>query len=404
MQLIIDAGKCKGCKICVKACPYGAIKMDGKIAVVTDACTLCGACIEACKFDAISFDASSDRIRMDITRFKGVAVFVEQHRRTIKGVSLELIGKARLLADEIGADVTAFVFGDDLGDIADELIAYGADTVVKAEHEELADYRTGAYAAAMVDIIREKQPEIVLFGATPVGRDLAPRIANRLRTGLTADCTGLDIDEDLRLLLQTRPAFGGNVMATIVCPDNRPQMSTVRPGVMKKLPKDTSRKGRIESFDVDFSPENIVSRLLDVAVESRKHVNLEEAKIIVSGGRGMKATDNFKILEDLAAELGAEVGASRAAVDSLWIDHDHQVGQTGKTVQPELYIACGISGAIQHLAGMGTAKYIVAINKDVNAPIHGIADVSIIGDLFKVVPKLTELIREEKSKRDVKSR
>jgi len=404
MALIIDKDKCKGCKLCIPTCPYGAIKMVDKLAVFTDECNQCGACVDSCKFDAIYYDSPVERIKMDTSQFKGVSVFIEQHRGTIKGVSLELVGKATELARDLGVEVTGIILGDQLGHVPDEVVAYGADRVIVAEHKELLDYRTGAYAKVMVDIVRKIHPEIVLFGATPTGRDLAPRVANRLQTGLTADCTKLDIDPDEKLLLQTRPAFGGNVMATIVCPDNRPQMSTVRPGVMKKIPKDAKRKARIEKFEVVIDEKDILTKLVEIAEEARKHVNLEDAKIIVSGGRGMKAPENYKILEELAAELGAEVGASRAAVDSMWIDHDHQVGQTGKTVQPELYIACGISGAIQHLAGMSGAKYIVAINKDQNAPIHSIADVSLIGDLHKIIPKLTELIREVKAKKDVKSK
>ena len=244
--------------------------------------------------------------------------------------------------------------------------------------------------------VREKKPEILLFGATPQGRDLAPRVANRLQTGLTADCTALEICPKELALLQTRPAYGGNIMATIICPDNRPQMATVRPGVMKRLPKDPNRTGSTEEIEVALHKKDFLTRIVEIIDSTTRHAKLEEAKIIVSGGHGLKNSKGFEILEDLARELGAEVGASRAAVEEGWIGHDHQVGQTGKTVRPDLYIACGISGSIQHLAGMARSKYIISINKDKNAPITEVSDITLIGDLFQVVPLLTKKIREKR--------
>ena len=340
---------------------------------------------------------------MDVTPFKGIYVFVEQSNQMISEVSLELLGKARNLANEfsmLGKDplVTAILIGYELGSIADELIHYGADHVIIVKDESFGMYRTDIYTKAIVQIAREKKPEILLIGATPQGRDLAPRVANRLRTGLTADCTALEVSAEEGILLQTRPAFGGNIMATIVCPDNRPQMATVRPGVMKKYPRDPERTGTKEVMTIDLNEKDFIVRILDIIESTRKHANLEDARIIVAGGHGMKSARGFKILEALAAELQAEVGASRAAVDAGWIGQDHQIGQTGKTVQPELYIACGISGSIQHLAGMSQSKHIISINTDRKAPIVSASDVTFIGDLFQVVPMLTGKIREYKEK------
>ena len=401
MSVVVHEEKCKGCKLCVAACPYAAINIQEKKAVLNAECTNCGACIDSCEFDAIAFEGSQERICMDVAPFKGIYVFIEQGNQTASKVSLELLGKARGLANEfsrLGKNqlVTAIVIGYELSNIADELIHYGADHVIIVKDEPFRMYRTDIYTKAIVQIVREKKPEILLFGATPQGRDLAPRVANRLRTGLTADCTALEICKEEGILLQTRPAFGGNIMATIVCPDNRPQIATVRPGVMKKYPRDPEKTGTKEVMTVDLDEKDFIIRILDIIASTKKHVRLEDAKIIVAGGHGVNNPQGFKILEALAAELGAEVGASRAAVDAGWIGQDHQIGQTGKTVQPDLYIACGISGSIQHLAGMSRSKYVISINTDRKAPIVSASDVTFIGDLFRVVPMLTKKICEYK--------
>jgi len=403
MSLVINKEKCKGCELCIASCPYAAIYVEDKKAFLTDECTGCGACLDSCEFGAIAFAGSQERIRMDITPFKGIYIFIEQDMETISNVSLELLGKARNLAEEfskLGREqiVTAILIGCELGNIADQLIHYGADHVIIVRDEPFKVYSTDIYTKGVVHIVKEKKPEILLFGATPQGRDLAPRVANRLRTGLTADCTALEICKEDAILLQTRPALGGNIMATIICPDNRPQMATVRPGVMKRFPHDPGRTGIKEEMTIELAEKDFVTRILEIIESTTIHVTLEDAKIIVSGGRGVKDPQGFKILEELAAELGAEVGASRAAVEAGWIDYDHQIGQTGKTVRPDLYIACGISGSIQHLAGMARSKYIISINMDKNAPIADVSDVTYIGDLFQVVPMLTRRIREYKEK------
>ncbi|MBW1850032.1 MAG: FAD-binding protein [Deltaproteobacteria bacterium] len=403
MSVVVHEEKCKGCKLCIAACPYAAIDMQEKKAVLNAGCTNCGACIDSCEFGAITFEGSQERVRMDVAPFKGIYVFIEQDNQTASKVSLELLGKARGLADEFSRQgknqlVTAILIGYKLGSIADELIHYGADHVIIVKDEPFRIYQTDIYTKAIVQIAGEKKPEIFLFGATPQGRDLAPRVANRLRTGLTADCTALEICTEEGILLQTRPAFGGNIMATIVCPDNRPQMATVRPGVMKKYPRDPEKTGTKEMITIDLDEKDFTIRVLDIIASAKRHVKLEDAKIIVAGGYGVNNPQGFKILEALATELWAEVGASRAAVDAGWIGQGHQIGQTGKTVQPDLYIACGISGSIQHLAGISQSKYIISINTDRKAPIVSVSDVTFIGDLFQVVPMLTDKIREYKEK------
>ena len=327
---------------------------------------------------------------------KNIYVFVEQRDGKTQKVAFELIGKAKELAAQLDQQVYGLVIGSNIAGLADELIAKGADGVVLVDDPMLAEYVTEPYAKAVASVIKAKDPEIVLFGATSIGRDLAPRVSARIHTGLTADCTGLDIAEDTKLLMMTRPAFGGNIMATIACPDHRPQMATVRPGVMKAIDADATRKGTVENFKVEYTPADMNVKILEVIKSQKESVDITEAKILVSGGRGIGSPEAFGKLESLAKVLGGEVSSSRANVDAGWISHDKQVGQTGKTVRPDLYLACGISGAIQHLAGMEGSEYIVAINRDDAAPIFDVADLGIVGDLHVIVPKLEEAIRKYK--------
>ena len=327
---------------------------------------------------------------------KNLWVFIETDEGKAKNVGYELLNPGRAMADKLGEELVAVVLGDNVADVAKDAIAYGADKVILVEGQEYKTYNTDAATYAMVELIGKYEPSIVLYGATNNGRDLGPRVACTVKTGLTADCTGLDIDQETRLLMSTRPTFGGNLMATIACPDHRPQMSTVRPGVFKKRAYDESRTGEVIREDLHIDPAKIRVHLVERVKEVAEAVNLEEADVIVSGGRGLKSAENFKLVQELAEVLGGVVGASRAAVDADWIPHAHQVGQTGKTVAPKIYIAVGISGAIQHLAGMSGSDTIVAINKDPSAPIFGVADYGIVGDLFEVVPALIKEIRAKK--------
>lgn len=331
---------------------------------------------------------------MDKNEYKNVYVFAEQRDGKVQNVAFELLGKARELADALGEQVVAILLGHNLTDQASECIAYGADRVLVVDAPELEVYTTEPYAQAINQIIEERKPAIVLFGATTIGRDLGPRLSARVSTGLTADCTALEISED-RDLLMTRPAFGGNLMATIVCKDNRPQMSTVRPGVMRMAPRDNERKGEVEQVTVNFDRSKFRVRVREVVKETKNLVDITEAKVLVSGGRGVGTTGGFEKLRELAETVGAEVSASRAMVDAGIIDHARQVGQTGKTVRPDLYFALGISGAIQHLAGMEESDFIIAVNKDKFAPIFSVADLGIVGDVNKIVPLLTERLRRK---------
>lgn len=329
---------------------------------------------------------------------RNVWVFIEVVRGKIKGVSLELLGQGRKMADDLGEKLVAIIPGNEIEDFAKMAIHYGADEAIVVDQKELKDYSTDGYTKAMCTLIKKYNPAVLLIGATNNGRDLGPRVSSRMQTGLTADCTELGVDSETRLVKWTRPAFGGNLMATILCPDHRPQIGTVRPGVFKKPEEDTGRKGEIIHETVEFGPDEIRTRIIEVITEAGgADVNLEEAEIIVSGGRGVGGPEGFEVLKELADEIGAQIGASRAAVDSGWISSLHQVGQTGKSVGPKIYIACGISGAIQHVAGMSSSDVIIAINKDPDAPIFNIADYGIVGDLFEIIPELTKRIRSSKA-------
>ena len=329
---------------------------------------------------------------MDKAQYKNVYVFVEQREGVIQNVGLELLGKARELADALNEKVYAMLLGHDLTTQAQECIAYGADTVLRVDAPELATYVTEPYAQAIYQIIRDNKPSIVLIGATTIGRDLGPRLSARVETGLTADCTGLEISED-RGLLMTRPAFGGNLMATIICKEHRPQMSTVRPGVMRMGQRDENRKGTIEDVKINFDKSKFRVRVLETVKQTKNLVDITEAHVLISGGRGVGNAEGFDMLRAMANTIGAEVSASRAMVDAGVLGHERQVGQTGKTVRPDLYFAMGISGAIQHLAGMEESEYIIAINKDKFAPIFNVADLGIVGDVRKIVPLLTEKLK-----------
>lgn len=335
---------------------------------------------------------------MNKSDYKHIFVFAEQRGGKLQSIALELLGKARELADGTGEEVVAILAGSGVSGLCGTLIEHGADRIICADCHELDNYLTEQYAQAVGQIIESRKPSIVLFGATTIGRDLAPRLSARLGTGLTADCTKLEIDSQGDLMM-TRPAFGGNLMATIKCSDHRPQMSTVRPGVMRPMGADERRGGIVEEFRVNFDPSAFKVRLMDSVCEKSGKMDITQARILVSGGRGVGSREGFRKLEELAEMLGAEVSASRSMVDSGIVEHSKQVGQTGKTVRPDLYFALGISGAVQHLAGMEESGYIVAINRDREAPIFGVADLGIVGDVNKIVPLLAERIRAELAER-----
>jgi len=384
---------CVGCGLCVKACQFGAICMENEKAVIDyDKCNLCGACTDACKFNAI--ELKTIERKYDHPGYKDVWVFCEQKKSVIQPVSYELLGAGKKLASKLNGKLSAVLLGENVKNSVNELFTRGADIVYLVDSPMLNHYQDDSYTKVLIELVRKYKPEVFLSGATIIGRSLMARVAIKVNTGLTADCTGLDIDEAERLLLQTRPAFGGNIMATIITPNHRPQMATVRHKVMKESEIDPARKGVLIE---EHYPDDILStrtKFIDIVDEIEETVNLAEADIIVSGGRGVGGPENFKIIRELALVLGGAVGASRSAVDADWITYSHQVGQTGKTVCPKIYIACGISGQIQHLIGMQSAKIIVAINKDPDAPIFNIATYGIVADLFQVVPALTKKFKQ----------
>jgi electron transfer flavoprotein alpha subunit len=391
MFIRVIKDKCTGCETCLSSCPYDAIVIkDGK-AEITELCQVCRSCLSVCPEGAIA-EIAEESDKKEKGQGSGVWVFAEQRDGVIAGVSFELLGAGRRLADMLGSGVSAVLLGPSQTG-ADELIKWGADRVYYCDDETVRTFNDEPYAALLADLITLHKPEIVLAGATPIGRSFIPRVAARLKTGLTADCTALDIDGGTKNLLQVRPAFGGNIMATILCPFTRPQMATVRPRVMKRGEYDAARKGEI--VKVNAADLRSRTRVIETVKEvSEVSVNLQEANIIISGGRGVGGEKGFQMLYDLADALGGCVGASRAAVDEGWIPYRHQIGQTGKTVGPKLYIACGISGAVQHLVGMQSSDIIVAINKNPEAPIFNVADYGIVGDLFEIIPMLTKRIKE----------
>ncbi len=390
MGIRIDIDKCTGCGSCVSVCPFSIIELVDDKAQIGEGCNLCGACKDACDFEAIEIEEVEEAAPVN-GEHRGIWVFAEQRDGKLRSVGYELLSKGRELADTLNTELAAVCLGHNVSEV-EQLIAHGADKVYLIDDPALKDQQEDLYVGQLVRLIQEHKPEIVLTGATSMGRSFIPRVAAILQTGLTADCTDLAIDAERRLLLQTRPAFGGNIMATIICQTRRPQMATVRPRVFAKTALD-GRQGQV--IKVNFDKESVTSKtkLLNFIEDLTERVKIEDADIIVSGGRGLEKPENFKLIEELAAVMGAAVGSSRPPVDDGWIPYSHQVGQTGKTVRPKLYVACGISGSVQHMAGMGTAECIVAINNDPNAPIFEIATYGIVGDLFKIVPMLTEKLK-----------
>jgi len=394
LSIIIDEEECTGCGNCVDSCPYGAIELENNKAIVLPNCNLCGICVENCPVEAISLERDKKlKEKIDLSQYKGVWVIAEHYKKIVHKVAFQLLGKGRELSNLLNSKLTFVILGANFDEKLEDFSEYGMDEIIYVKSPLLKDYYSDLYVKVISELIEEHKPEIILIGATPTGRDFAPRIAKRLHAGLTADCTGLDINPETQNLLQTRPTFGGNIMATIRTPFSRPQMATVRPGIFK-APKKVKKEVPVKVIDYNFTEEDSVSKIIKVINTSKTPVNLEDAKIIVAGGRGVGSKENFKLIEDLAHILGAELGGSRITVELNWLDPDRQIGQTGVTVSPKLYIACGISGAIQHIVGMENSNIIVAINKDPEAPIFNFAHYGIVGNLHEIIPILIQEIKK----------
>lgn len=395
MGISVNLEKCIGCGLCVRSCAPKAITLVDKKAVIDlSACTMCGACVEACKrYEAITIQ-KENASGCDVTQYSNVAVFVEQGEGHVHGVSYEVLGEGRKLADALGEKLLAVMIGSDMHSKAEELIKYGADKVVYFDGPDCKNFRDDTYAALVTRFIEQEKPAIMLAGGTAIGRSFLPKVAARVYGGLTADCTTLEVDPVKKLLLGTRPAFGGNLMATIIAPHHRPQLATVRHKVMKPAIFDANRTGEFVVQAIASGSIAERTTIVDIVKEIESTVNIAEADIIVAGGRGMQSDENMKLLRDLAEVLGGAVGASRAAVDNGWIAYSHQVGQTGKTVCPKVYIACGISGSVQHMAGMSSSEFIIAINSDANADIFQVANLGIVGSALEILPALTAAFKK----------
>ncbi len=398
MNIHVDADTCTKCGLCKKYCSFNAIEYKDGIPEFNANCVYCGACVKACPVDAISIARKVEK--KDLSSYKGVLAYIEMGGGEVRPVGLEMLSTARRLADTLKEECGAIVIGAKEENVRDILSDYGADIIYIVENDKLKTYSTELYTNVAVGLISKYKPSIVIFGATHQGRDLAPRVAGRIDTGLTADCTGLEIDDDGNLL-QTRPTFGGDIMATILTPNHRPQMATVRGNVMKRIKVENKKETKIEIVNVDLDEVRQKVKLLEEVKEVSPFSNVEEADYIVAGGKGVGSAENFELLREIVQTLADGVGesrvalgASRSAVDDGWIAHQHQVGQTGKTVTPKLYIACGISGQIQHIMGMREAEKIIVINKDRNAPIFRMADLGIVGDLKEIVPLLNEWLKK----------